>query len=118
MLLAGVLPQRLHLEPVNHDHDRIYGFTAEDWVRIAQHVKNKASWHCTRCAIDLRRMKIFLHAHYRPSNGQEGLLGRVIPLCAGCHALEKGHGALRLKVRSTEEFSEFRRKHEAHPVFG
>ena len=117
-LLSGELSRRLHLDPIAHDYDRIYGFTAEDWHRIAHHVKNRASWHCMRCAIDLRCTKRFLHAHYRPSIGQSGLLGRVVPLCAGCHALEKGHEALRFKVRSGSEFSEFHSEHASHKVFG
>ncbi len=116
-LLAGDLARRLHLEPITHDHDRIYGFTGEDWTRIAHHVKNKASWHCARCARDLRSMKRFLHAHYQPAGDREGVLGRVLPLCAGCHALEKSHGSLRLNLRSAREFEEFRKKHAAHPAF-
>ena len=116
-LLAGDLTRRLHLEQIVHDHDRITGFTGEDWSRIAEHVKNKAAWHCSRCAIDLRNMKRFLHAHFKSSRELDGLLGRVVPLCAGCHGLEKDHGPLRFRVRSSDEFLQFRKKFKNHLVF-
>lgn len=116
-ILAGDLPRRLHLNPVRFDGDRIFGFPEDDWHCIASHVKNRASWHCTRCSADMRLHRNFLHAHYLPSDGRGGGLGRVMALCAGCHALQKQHEALLGRVRLGPEFAAFRSAFPDHRCF-
>ena len=113
-LLSGDLAHRLHTEPVVYDHDRIFGIPDVDWHCIALHIKNRAAWHCARCAGDFRYTKKFLHAHYRPGAGGRASLGRVVALCAGCHALEQGHDILRMKLRSASEFVGFRENYPNH----
>lgn len=115
-LFSGTLTRRLHQEGFRHDHDRILGFSEDDWRAISRYVKTRAAWHCARCARDLRAIPKFLHAHYREGASHPGVLGRVTALCAGCHALEKDHESLRQMVRDAFQFRDFRETFPDHPA--
>jgi hypothetical protein len=117
-LFSGTLTRRLHRESIRHDHDRISGFPPADWRAIAHYVKNRAAGHCARCSRNLRAVPRFLHAHYREGDSHPAVLGRVTALCAGCHALEKGHELLRQMVRFDASFSHFRTAFPDHPALG
>jgi hypothetical protein len=115
-LFSGTLTRRLYQDAIHMDHDRISGFPEGDWSAIARYVKNRAIGHCSRCSRDLRPLPKHLHAHYAEDASHPAVLGRVTALCAGCHAGEKGHQTLRLKVRKSSEFLDFREAFPDHPA--
>jgi hypothetical protein len=116
-IFAGDIAHRLHRNPVYCDGDIIFGFPEQDWESIAGFVKQKALWHCSRCSADMRCAKKFLHAHYSNTDGRLGSLGRVLALCAGCHALQKGHDKLLNAVRSSFGYKDYRSRFSDHQCF-
>lgn len=111
-LLGGDLPRRLHHERFTHDHDRITGFPEADWKAIAAYAKSRCAGCCSRCGLRLGERSPHLHAHYVESLEPDGCLGRVVPLCIGCHSMRNGHR----RIRMTPEFARFRREHPDHPA--
>ena len=73
-----------------------------DWDLRSLQCRERASWRCEECSIDLRLQRRFLHAHHRRGtryNGPEDL----IALCIGCHAEQFRHE----RMRNLPDYLEF-----------
>ena len=61
------------------------------WPEISRQVREKNSWKCQKCSIDLSRNKKLLHTHHKNHIKSDNSQANLVALCALCHKGNHAH---------------------------
>ena len=88
--------------------DGPFDYLSDDWKKRSHACRNKASWICQECNINLENDRHLLHAHHKwgtKYNDPDDL----IALCIRCHSEQEGEGHSTIKFYSA--YKEFMKKY-------
>ena len=81
-------------EPTQFEQDESFEYDPErnpEWKSLSQQCREKASWKCEQCGIDLNNDPKYLVAHHVRGT-QHNNLEDLMALCIGCHAEQPSGG--------------------------
>ncbi len=81
----------------------------KDWVNISKKTREKFSYQCQQCGLDLSQHKRLLHVHHINGVKSDNSNSNLTPLCCDCHSKQPDHQHIFIKHEDTKQISQLRR---------
>ncbi|MDB2644944.1 hypothetical protein N9Y37_10870 [Luminiphilus sp.] len=93
----------------NLEIDPTKGYT-DDWDDISIKLRERASWKCQDCSVDLSKDRALLHAHHINGVKSDNRSENLQAVCVECHSKKPDHRHMILTLHNRQRLAQLRQR--------
>ena len=91
----------------NLEIDPTKGYS-DDWEEISRKLRERASWRCQGCSVDLSKDKELLHCHHINGVKSDNRSENLEVVCAECHSKKPNHDHMTVAPHNRQRLAQLR----------